>query len=124
MVIIFLILDSNRKAETENMQTSTIPLENKAEIDALRQKILEDPNDLSSNIQLGNLLFDVGDYGGALPYYAHAMHLDSLNISVRIDMAVCYYNIQNYPDAIENMKKALKLEPTHKKGLFNIGIMY
>jgi len=124
MAIVFLIMESNQRKDDIETKTSPIPSEISTESKALQEKLSTNPDDLQSNIRLGNLLFDSGDFAGAIPFYAHATHLDSLNIAVRIDMAVCYFNLQNYPVAIDNMKKALELEPTHVKGLFNIGVMY
>ncbi len=124
LVIVFLILESNQKKDEVKVQSSANSLEITPEINALREKLSSNPDDLQSNIRMGNILFDAGDFAGAIPFYTHATHLDSLNIAIRIDMAVCYYNIQNFPIAIENMEKALELDPNHVKGLFNIGIMY
>lgn len=124
LIIVFLIMDSNQRKDEVKEKTSSVPAEDTAEIKALREHLTANPDDLQSNIRMGNLMFDAGDFSGAIPFYTHAMHLDSLNIAIRIDLAVCYYNIQNTTVAIENMKKALELDPNHIKGLFNIGIMY
>ncbi|PIW69627.1 MAG: hypothetical protein COW08_06200, partial [Ignavibacteriales bacterium CG12_big_fil_rev_8_21_14_0_65_30_8] len=38
-------------------------------------------------------------------------------------MGVCYFNLKNFPKAIEEMERAIKIRPTHQIGLLNLGIV-
>jgi tetratricopeptide (TPR) repeat protein len=99
-------------------------LELPVEIKAQLEKLAADPESVNLNIETGNLLFDIGRFDEAIPFYQRALGRDSLNIGVQIDLAVCFFNLRNSERAILEMKKALKIEPNHPKGLFNMGIIY
>jgi tetratricopeptide (TPR) repeat protein len=124
ILIVVLILDSNQQAIEEKREISSNTTEMPAEIKAQLEKLSADPESLSLNIETGNLLFDNGLFDEAIPFYQKALKIDSLNIGVQIDLAVCYFNLRNSEQAILEMKKALKIDPNHPKGLFNLGIIY
>ena len=124
VLVVFLILDSNRKAIEEKKEISANTSEMPEEIKVQLEKLSADPESVALNIEMGNLLFDGGQFGEAIPFYQKALIRDSLNIGVQIDLAVCYFNLRNTDQAILEMKKALRIDPNHPKGLFNLGIIY
>ena len=124
ILIVILILESN-KPDTENQGTiSTSTLDNSDEIKAQLEKLKQNPESVSLNIEMGNLLFDSGRYEEAVPFYQKSLSLNPRNISVQIDLAVCFFNLRNSDQAILEMKKALDIDPNHPLGLFNMGIIY
>lgn len=124
IIIIFLILDSNQKTIEEkrsiSSNTSDIPQEIKAKL----EQLAEDPESVTLNIEMANLLFDHSQFDQAIPFYKKALSGDPRNIAVQIDMAVCYFNLRQFDQAIAEMEKALEIDPIHPKGLFNMGIIY
>jgi tetratricopeptide (TPR) repeat protein len=124
VLIVVLILDSNRQATAEKKEISSTPSEIPEEVKVQLEKLEADPESIPLNIETGNLLFDVGRFDEAIPFYQKALSKDSLNIGVQIDLAVCFFNLRDAEQAIVEMKKALKIDPTHSKGLFNMGIIY
>jgi tetratricopeptide (TPR) repeat protein len=126
LVIVLLVLNSNKrdyKAEdAQNISSTTQDLIEKSKV--IHEKLAQSPNSLQLNIDMGNVQFDLGNFGDAIPYYRKALSIDSGNVSVQIDLEICYFNLQDISTAIQEMNKALTIDPNHQKGLFNIGIMY
>ena len=124
ILIVFLILDSNKKDLEQKRDISTNTQDNPREIQVQLEKLAQDPESITLNIEMGNLLFDSGRFDEAIPFYQKALTMDSKNISVQIDLAVCFFNLRKTDQAILEMNKALKIDPNHPKGLFNMGIIY
>jgi tetratricopeptide (TPR) repeat protein len=124
LIIVFLILDSNQQAIKEKKENSTNTSDLPQEIKAQLEKLAADPESISLNIEMGNQLFDIGQFDQAIPFYQKALLKDTLNIAVQIDLAVCFFNLRNPEQAIVEMEKALKIDPLHPKALFNMGIIY
>jgi len=124
LLISYLILDSNIQRQTEKAAISGAASEIPAKIKALVEKLKQNPASPELNIQVGNQLFDIGNFSEASGYYQRALVTDSGNVAARIDLAVCFFNVENYDQAIKNMRIALRLAPDHQKGLFNMGVMY
>ena len=124
-VVIVLVLNSNKKEiikVTNEIESNT--LDSSDEIKVLSEKLLKNPESLTLNIEMGNKLFDAGQFNQSVSYYKKALTLDPGNISVQIDLGVCYFNMQDFDNAILEMDKALNLDPEHQKGLFNMGVIY
>jgi tetratricopeptide (TPR) repeat protein len=73
---------------------------------------------------MGNQLFDQGNYRESTVYYRRVLAHDSLNVPARIDLGVAYFNLGLSDSALAEMKKSLRIDPKHAKGLFNIGVIY
>jgi len=50
--------------------------------------------------------------------------LEPKNANARIDMAVCYYNMQQFDKAESEILTALKYSPNHQTGFLNLGVIY
>ncbi len=124
LLIVVLILDSNQRKIEQNRDISTNTSELTKEIEVQLEKLAKDPESIQLNIEMGNLLFDIGKFDQAIQYYQKSLVRDSLNIALQIDLAVCYFNLREIDQAIGEMKKALKIDPNHPKGLFNMGVIY
>ena len=131
LVIVILILRSNlpdtETASTNSPATVNPPAQTMQimqQINELKNRLSEAPDNAHLNIEMGNNLFDIQRYDEAIPYYRNALKVEPDNIAVQIDLAVSLYNTQQVEEAITEMKKALQLNPQHTKGLFNIGVMY
>jgi tetratricopeptide (TPR) repeat protein len=124
LLISYFILDSNIQRQREISETSSAAPEIPDKVKVLIENLKQNPSSPELNIEVGNQLFDIGNYSEAAGYYQRALATDSANVAARIDLAVCFFNIENYSQAIKNMRIALKLSPDNHKGLFNMGVMY
>jgi len=91
---------------------------------ALLKKVGENPNDLQSWIQLGNLYFDTGNSDKAIPAYVKALELDPENPNVQTDLGIMYRRTGEIALAIKAFNKAREIDPTHKMAAFNKGIVF
>lgn len=123
-----LILSSNnisadkQDAPEPQVNTEMAALQSKAL--QLEKMLVNRPDDVHLNIDMGNTLFDLRQYQEAVPYYRNALKIASDHTEVWIDLGVCYFNLRDYDSAVASMQEALSREPTHVKGLFNLGIIY
>jgi len=129
MVVIVFLNETEQPNEIPNIETSENIQSNEIKslhmaIDRLKEEVAKNPDDLNSNIQLANNLFDVKKFNEAIPYYKRVLKSDPNNVEIRIDLAVSYFNIENNDSALVQMKKALKINPNHPQGLFNMGVIY
>jgi tetratricopeptide (TPR) repeat protein len=124
ILIVVLILQSNQQKIENQKNISANTQDLSEEVKAKLEKLAVDPESAQLNIEMGNMLFDAGEFVKAIPFYQKSLTKDSENIAVQIDMAVCYFNLRKIDQAIIEMDKALKIDPNHPKGLFNMGIIY
>ena len=120
--VVVIILSSNLRrpfAATNQTQTSS-----KDDVSVLRSRLQQSPGDPELNLEMGNQLFDQGNYRESTVYYRRVLAPDSLNVPARIDLGVAYFNLGLSDSALTEMKKSLQIEPKHAKGLFNIGVIY
>jgi tetratricopeptide (TPR) repeat protein len=99
-----------------------------APIDQTRVKALQDaasqnPKDVQSRVQLGNIFFDGEQYQQAITWYEQALALNPNDTNVSTDLGVAYY-YTNQPDkALAQFDKSLAMDPKHIKTLLNVGIV-
>jgi tetratricopeptide (TPR) repeat protein len=93
------------------------------EIKTLEEKVLNNPNDLKSLLNLSHLLNDSGFYEKAILNYKKYLLKDPQNVDVIIDMGVCYYQTGDYDSAIKTMESGIKINPMHQIAQFNLGIV-
>ena len=95
-----------------------------AEDSALLNKVEENPNDLGSWIQLGNLYFDTGNIEPAINAYTKALEIDPNNANVQTDLGIMYRRFGKIAEAIKAFNMARTIDPTHQMSLFNKGIVF
>jgi cytochrome c-type biogenesis protein CcmH/NrfG len=93
-------------------------------VKSLRDQLQKNPNDLEHWIQLGNLLYDNGDFQGAIEPYEKALNLNPANTNVRNDYAVCFFNTGNSGRAIQELEKVSLADPDNISALFNLGVVH
>jgi tetratricopeptide (TPR) repeat protein len=99
-----------------------------ATIDPNRVKALEtaatqDPKDVTSRIQLGNMYFDAEQYPQSISWYEQAMKLNPADANVSTDLGVAYYYTNQADRALAQFDQSLKIDPKHIKTLLNVGIV-
>jgi tetratricopeptide (TPR) repeat protein len=93
-------------------------------IQLLKDQLLKNPNDLEHLIQLGNLLYDSGDFNNAIEPYGKTLAITPANNNVRNDYAVCFFNTGNPERAIKELNTILASEKNNITALFNMGIIH
>lgn len=93
-------------------------------IQLLKDQLLKNPNDLEHLVQLGNLLYDSGDFNNAIEPYGKALAITPANNNVRNDYAVCFFNTGNPERAIKELNTILASEKNNITALFNMGIIH
>lgn len=111
---------------SRNSSTATAVLDPQIQqtLQMLNSQLEQNPENIQTWIQLGNLYYDAGNFDQAVNYYQHALHMDSTNSNVRVDMGVSYFRIGQSAKAVEEIEKALKFTPGHLNALFNLGVVY
>ena len=96
----------------------------KIEIGRLRERLKTNPTDADHWIQLGNLLFDGGQFDQAVEPYRTALSLRPDNNDVRTDYAVCFFNTGQLNEAATELERVLRSDPNHVTALYNLGVVY
>lgn len=102
------------------------------EIEALEMKVSENPQDYESILRLAHLYQDTGQLEKSILNYKLYLEKFPDNADARIDLGVSYYQMafenesqkdKYFSDAIFEMETALKYDPKHQLGHFNLGIV-
>ncbi len=136
LAVILIIYNSNRRTLAEKLaQASTQQqsvqqqqqqpsMEMMQEIEQLKERAQNNPNDFDAQVELANNYFDINRYDQAVDYYLRAIAINDQNPNVLIDLGVSYFNSNMADSALIYVNKALELEPHHVQGLYNVGIIY
>jgi tetratricopeptide (TPR) repeat protein len=94
------------------------------------QALQKDPNDLTALIAIGNAYNDLGTsqrnvsyIQKAAEYYQRALKITPNDAPVGTDLAICYYYLGRYSDAIKQVNKVISLNPTYALAYLNYGII-
>lgn len=93
-------------------------------IQLLKDQLQKNPNDLEHLIQLGNLLYDNGDFKNAIEPYGKALAITPMNNDVRNDYAVCFFNTGNADQAIKELSTILASDSRNITATFNMGVIH
>lgn len=69
------------------------------------------PNSPSLNIEMGRQLLKRGQHEKAIPYFEHAVKHRPNEAGAYIQLSTAYMNVDRIPEAMEQMKLALRAEP-------------
>jgi tetratricopeptide (TPR) repeat protein len=94
------------------------------EINSLRDQVTNNPADHQSMLHLAHLLNDSGFKEEAIKWYKQYLQDHQQEADVWVDMGVCYFDMNNFDQAISSMKKGIELNPQHQIAHFNLGIVY
>jgi tetratricopeptide (TPR) repeat protein len=104
-------------------QSSSVNLSNVNQINTLKDEVEKNPADKDKILELANLENDSDLFEPAIIYYKKYLDLSPGDADVLVDMGVCYYNLQNYKEAVAMMTEALKYNPKHQIAHLNLGIV-
>lgn len=94
------------------------------EINRLRDLVTNNPGDHESMLHLAHLLNDSGFKEEAIKWYRQYLQDHPNEADVWVDMGVCYFDLNDFENAIPSMKKGIELNPKHQIAHFNLGIVY
>jgi TolA-binding protein len=81
------------------------------------------PDDPQLMLSYANMLNDSKQFSEAIPYYRKYLETTPDNADARVDLGVCYFELKKYPAAIFEMERAVKDQPGHQLGNFNLGVV-
>lgn len=93
-------------------------------IEAKKQELEKNPDDVQTRIDLSNLLFDSGDYSHAVTHYMEVLEVQPDNTNVLSDLGVCYRRTGQFDKALEKFRRVTELEPEHVIAWYNIAVTY
>jgi cytochrome c-type biogenesis protein CcmH/NrfG len=97
--------------------------ERRKNIDILKAKTEENPDDLQAWIQLGHQYFDAGQPAEAIDAYEKALSLQPNNADVWTDLGVMYRRNDQPEKAIDAFDRAINIDSSHEISRFNKGIV-
>ena len=91
----------------------------------LQAAIVEDrikkyPNDFAANYNMGDVLLTKGDTAGAIPYLEKAAVANPDSTLAPAELGVAYYTAGKIPEAEQQFKKALGIDPRFTDVRFNL----
>jgi len=92
-------------------------------LQALMDKVRQDPNDAAAWIQLGHLHFDRNSIPEAIEAYENALALEPNNAPVRTDLGIMYRRANRPEDAVREFDRAIAVDPKLENPYFNKGIV-
>jgi cytochrome c-type biogenesis protein CcmH/NrfG len=99
------------------------PLVDERQIQTYRDILRRDPKNVEAAVRIGNLLYDAGRYGEAIPAYQQAFALDPRNVNLSTDLGTALWYTGRADEALAQYEKSLAIEPNHAQTLFNMGIV-
>jgi Flp pilus assembly protein TadD len=75
-------------------------------------------------VAAGDQRMDSRMFADAVTCYSRALALDSSNADVWVDRGACKHGLGEAFGAIEDLRRALEIEPMHQIAHFNLGIVF
>jgi hypothetical protein len=94
------------------------------EAESLLAVTRKDSTGADAFVALGNLYYDTGNFGDAIPYYRSALKRRPDLTDVRVDMGVSYHNMGDVESARKALEEAVALTPEHAVAHFDLGVIY
>lgn len=91
-----------------------------AEINALKQRLQQNPKDFVSAVRLANIYHQVQMWDQAIEFYEMALVIEEDDPDLMSDLGICYRSAQRPDDALRLFERAQELHPDHWQSLFNI----
>jgi predicted Zn-dependent protease len=99
------------------------PTGNLGEVERQRAYVDANPDDMEATLALANAMHDAKLTDQAIVYYKKYLLKNPTNPDARVDLGICYFELGDHDTAIEEMTLAVKDNPTHQLGHFNLGIV-
>jgi cytochrome c-type biogenesis protein CcmH/NrfG len=93
------------------------------QINAIKNRLKNNPNDVALLIQLGNSYFDANMPVESIEAYEKALALAPGNPNVMTDLGVMYRRNGQSDVALEKFQEAAAIDPNHPQSRMNIGVV-
>lgn len=93
------------------------------ELQAMRDRLKTNPNDLAALVALGSMYYDAGKFAQAAVYDKRALILDPGNPDVRTDYATALHQTGHDLDALAQLETVLAKRPKFVQALYNRGVI-
>lgn len=93
------------------------------EIERQRTYVEANPDDMPAALAFANALHDAKLTDQAIVYYKKYLLKNPTDPDARVDLGICYFELGDNDTAIKEMTLAVKDNPTHQLGHFNLGIV-
>jgi len=84
----------------------------------------QQPNHVVANHRLAVIADKQRDYATAERHYVTALRVNDSDANVLSDLGYSYLLQQRYPDAEQQLQRALEIQPSHSKAQNNLGLLY
>jgi tetratricopeptide (TPR) repeat protein len=88
-----------------------------------RQRLVHEPGNYSANFNLGDLLLSRGDAAGSVPYFGAAAKARPRDALAATQLGVALGSATRVPEALEQFKQALELDPKFTEARFDLASM-
>jgi tetratricopeptide (TPR) repeat protein len=88
-------------------------------VQELQQRIAANPEDAEALQQLGNLHYDIRNWGDAAQLYERYLELRPEDPDVRTDLGASYRHMGRFDAALEEFRKVTSQNPEHWQALYN-----
>jgi Flp pilus assembly protein TadD len=88
-----------------------------------RQRLVREPENYSANFNLGDLLLSRGDAAGSVPYFGAAAKARPADALAATQLGVAMASASRVPEAVEQFKRALELDPKFTDARFDLASM-
>lgn len=95
-----------------------------ASAESLSVLLRADSTAAGPNVGLGNLFYDTGNFGEAVPFYLRALRKDPELTDVRVDLGVAYHNMGKLDLAQQQLEEAVRRHPDHAVAQFDLAVVY
>ena len=93
------------------------------QLQELERLMSENPGNPDYPTQIGNLLYDHGDYQKATVYYEKSLGIRPQDPNVETDLAVCYHYIGQDDKALAILDRVISYRPEFSPAKFNKGMV-
>jgi len=115
-------LSAPEPAPTTEAAASPPPVD-QARVSELEAAASEDPGDVASRVELGNLYFGAHVFEAAVPWYEQALALEPDDLQSSTNLGVSYFYAGQAERAVAQFQHSLEMEPDHPQTLLNLGIV-
>ena len=92
-------------------------------VEALKDRLNKNSNDIDAAVSLGNIYFDMGDAGQAILYYRLALDINPVSPGVRTDMGTMYWRNNDINLAEKAFREAIANDASFGNAYVNLGLL-
>lgn len=99
------------------------PIDLSKELAELQKMSAKDPQNADYLTQIGNIYYDMSQYGKAVDYYKKSLDIRPRDPNVETDLAACFHYLGQQDKSLELLDNVLNYNPNFAEAMFNKGIV-